>query len=237
MNIVYKITFIPHLGTDKPKYYIGSKFNYKPGYFGSVSSNRLFDYTNGLPLRKWWKNEVKNTPSNFTIEILEDCSFMNKHELVICELKWQQYFNIKTPDFFNQAYASGKFVSGPKDTNVKLKLSKSLKKYYTTEEGKLKRERLTGRNKETRSAIMKERWQHPTEKMVSRVTTGRPKGSQDLKKRNTTFRSLTDGTRVFINANDAAAVYKITPTNIRRRCRINYKGVWRYIDDTSCADN
>ena len=231
MHVVYKITFIPHIGTDKPKYYIGSKFNYKPGYFGSVSSKKVFGYTNDIPLHIWWKKEAKDNPGNFKFEILEECSKMNKYELVKCENEWQLHFDIRTSDYFNQVYASGKFVSGAKDKCTKLKLSDSLKKYYSTEEGGLKKERLVERNKATRSSIMKERWQKPTDKMIKRVITGRPKGSQDNKKRVVFFRTLTDGVRVYSNANEAALVYKIAPANIRRRCRINYKGVWRYINE------
>jgi hypothetical protein len=69
MHVLYKITSLPHLNTEYPKYYVGSKYNWKPGYYGSLSSKRMFDYTRGLTLKEWWKEEIK-TPGNFIAEII-----------------------------------------------------------------------------------------------------------------------------------------------------------------------
>ena len=59
MNILYKVTYLPHLNTNWPKYYVGSKYNYKGNYFGSVDSKQIYEYTEGLTLKDWWKKEKK----------------------------------------------------------------------------------------------------------------------------------------------------------------------------------
>jgi len=236
MHIIYKITYLPHLSTNNPKYYIGSKFNYKPGYMGSVASNKKFLFTGDVSLRQWWKEQTKHYKQNFVFEILEDCSSMNKNQLLDREKHWQEKLNIISEEFFNQAYANGQFVSKTRDDSTKNKLSESLKNFYITNQGLEKRKKLIERNKTTHSSVMLEKWKHPSESMINRKITGRRKGSKDLKKRCVSFKKITDGVNVFNDALEASIYYNITPTSIRRRCRLNFEGTWKYIDE-NCNNN
>jgi hypothetical protein len=77
---------------------------------------------------------------------------------------------------------------------------------------------------------MKEKWKQPSERMLNRIVYGRPKGSSDKNKRVRSFRKVFDGNNLFETAEDAAKFHNITPTSIRRRCRIEYNGIWRYCE-------
>lgn len=231
MNIIYKVTYLPHLNTINPKYYIGSKLNYKGKYFGSIASRKKFNFTEDLTLKAWWKKEVKNNLETFLFEILEDCSTLDKYQLAEKEKEYQLKLNVAhSLEYFNQAIATGLFVSGKKDNETKLKMSNSLKEYYQTAQGLEKRKRLMERNKLFGSSIMKEKWRQPSEKMINRIIFGRPKGASDKNKRVKTFRKIFDGKVVFETAEIAAEVYKITSTSIRRRCRINFNNQWSYCE-------
>lgn len=167
MNIIYKVTYLPHLNTINPKYYIGSKLNYRGKYFGSIASRKKFNFTEGLTLKAWWKKEVKNNLETFLFEILEDCSTLDKYQLAEKEKEYQLKLNVAhSLEYFNQAIATGLFVSGKKDNETKLKMSNSLKEYYQTAQGLEKRKRLIVRNKTLHSITMKEKWKHPSEKMI-----------------------------------------------------------------------
>jgi hypothetical protein len=231
MNIIYKITYLPHLNTSYPKYYIGSKLNYKGNYFGSIASRKKLEFTEGVSLKDWWKKQYKHNPNAFQFEILEDCSMLNKYQLAEKEKEYQLKHNaVLSLEFFNQAIATGLFVGGKKDDETKTKMSASLKKFYQTPEGLEKRKRLIERNKRISSNIMKEKWKKPSDKMLNKVITGRPKGVKDKTKRNKNFRQVFDGFNVYKNAEIAAKIYGITPTSIRRRCRLNFNNVWRYCE-------
>lgn len=167
MNIIYKVTYLPHLSTNYPKFYIGSKFNYKNNYFGSIASRKKFEFTEGLTLKDWWKKQVKNNPNLFLFEILEDCSMLDKHQLANKEKEYQLERNVAlSSEYFNQAIATGLFVSSTKDTETRYKMSTSLKVYYQTPEGIEKRKRLIERNKTLHSISMKNKWKNPSEKML-----------------------------------------------------------------------
>lgn len=231
MNIIYKVTYLPHLSTNYPKFYIGSKLNYKNNYFGSIASRKKFEFTEGLTLKDWWKKQVKNNPNLFLFEILEDCSMLDKHQLADKEKEYQLERNVAmSTEYFNQAIATGLFVSSTKDMETRSKMSTSLKDYYQTPEGIEKRKRLAERNKLISSQIMKDKWKNPSEKMLKRIVFGRSKGSKDKNKRNRLFRKVFDGNITFDTAEIAAKFYNISPTSIRRRCRINYQGMWRYCE-------
>lgn len=160
MNIIYKITYLPHIGTDYPKYYIGSKYKYKRKYFGSVTSSKIFEFTNGLSLKQWWRTETSTHPENFIFEILEDCGEdITTNELVEIELEYQKKLDITTDEWFNQSFACGHFVSSLKDADTKQKMSDATKRYWASEEGQKKKERLRESNKKSKSKMMKELWE------------------------------------------------------------------------------
>ena len=158
MHVLYKITYIPHLNTDYPKYYIGSKYNWKPGYFGSISSKRVFEYTNGHTLKEWWKEETK-TPSNFIVEIVMSFANITPNELVQHERLLQEQLNVLSCEYFNQCLAIRGFVSSKKDVETKRLLSESTKRFWESEQGQLKRQRLIERNRLTKSDEIKRKWQ------------------------------------------------------------------------------
>lgn len=160
MHIIYKISYLPHLHTEYPKYYIGSKYNYKIGYLGSVASKKKFDFTKDLSLKDWWKLKVKEEPENFLLEILENFVDISPNLLVEKELQTQKHFNIIGPEYFNQSYACGKFVSAKKDEEFKQNHSRVLKEWYKTDKGLEKRNKISEKNKEIKSKEMKDRWKN-----------------------------------------------------------------------------
>lgn len=167
MNIIYKVTYLPHLTTNYPKYYIGSKLNYKGNYFGSIASRKKFEFTNESTLKDWWRFQIKKHPENFLFEILEECSMLDKYQLTEKEKEYHLKHNVAiSKEYFNQATATGLFVSSKKDNQTKLKMSSSLKEYYQTPEGIEKRKRLVERNKTLHAITMKEKWKQPSEKML-----------------------------------------------------------------------
>lgn len=158
MHIIYKITYLPHLGTNYPKYYVGSKFNYKEGYLGSVASKNKFEFTENLSLKDWWKLKTKTEPYNFQLDILEQYDDITPNLLVENELEVQIQHQISQEDYFNQSYACGKFVSTKKDDSFKKNHSKILKEWYKTEKGIEKRVNISKKNSEIKSLEMKNRW-------------------------------------------------------------------------------
>ena len=133
MHIIYKITYKPHLNTNLPKYYIGSKYNYKGNYYGSVSSQEVTEYTNGLSLKKWWKTLNKD---DLIVEVLDVFDNITPEQLVLKEREYHDKMDVLTNDYFNSCKANKGFVSKPKTTKTKEKMSNSLKAFYSTTEGK-----------------------------------------------------------------------------------------------------
>lgn len=133
MHILYKVTYLPHMETSYPKYYIGSKFNYKGNYYGSVSSNAVLDYTDGLPLKKWWVSRKKE---DFKFEILKIFEQIDPVELILQERKLHDELNVLSNEYFNSCKALKGFVSSKKSAETKIKLSISLKKFYNSPEGR-----------------------------------------------------------------------------------------------------
>lgn len=158
MHIIYKITYIPHLESAYPKFYIGSKLNYKGNYFGSLHSKQIFEYTDNQPLALWWKTRDKN---DFLFEILYQTeNHITAEQLCEIELQYQKHYNIRNGDYFNQAFANGKFVSKKRSKETKQLLAERTKQFWQTENGKRKKLRLIDYNKSTKSAEMAERWKN-----------------------------------------------------------------------------
>lgn len=132
MHILYKITYLPHIGTNYPKYYIGSKYNFKGNYFGSVSSSSIPEYTNGETLKKWWSTRDKK---DFKFEILKIFEQIDPGELILQERKLHDELNVLSNEYFNSCKALKGFVSSKKSVETKIKLSNSLKKFYSSPEG------------------------------------------------------------------------------------------------------
>lgn len=168
MHILYKVTYLPHLGTEYPKYYIGSKYNYKGNYFGSVDSKQVYPYTNGLSLRDWWK-EQKKTPSNFLIEILNSFDDITPEELVLHERNLQLEMDVLSEEYFNHSIATKGFCSKKRSEESKRNVSNKTKQYWDSEDGKLKKERLRERNLTKQSEWMKKKWETPTDAMLSAI--------------------------------------------------------------------
>lgn len=158
MNIVYKITYLPHLNTDLPKYYIGSKFNYKGNYFGSIASKQIFDYTNGKSLKHWWKTRNRD---EFVFQILAEYDNISPTDLVLKEREVQKELGIESSDYFNQAFAAKGFCSKIKSEATKIQMSLSMSNFWNTEAGLQKRERLRQRNKQTKSQECYDRYKDP----------------------------------------------------------------------------
>ena len=233
MHILYKITYLPHSDTEYPKYYIGSKYNYKGDYYGSVASTQVFGYTDGLELRQWWKRELNNK-NNFIFEILDQFENISTLELVEREYDLHISLNVLASEYFNQSIATKGYVSIKNSEETKRKKSEKTKKYWDSEEGKLKKERLSERNRLTKSDEMKEKWKSPSPSMLNAIKNikGRQRGCKDKtpRKKKTARKVYAEG-MVFIDAYEAAIYFNIHVVNIRRRCRVNYNE-WRYLDES-----
>lgn len=230
MNIIYLITYIPHLNTSFPKYYVGSKYRYDGKYLGSPSSKKILDFTEGKTLGQWWKEKTKTNPNNFRFDILfvgnEDIS---PNELVLIEHDIQKDWNVLTLDFFNQTLATRGWVSGPRENVTKQLISQKTKAYWSTDAGIDKKYRLIERNQTLHSTRMKYKWKEPSEKMLTMRRPGRGKGVKDKMPR-----CRPDRYKVLFNGNimsvkEAADMEKVTPTTIRKRCRDRFMNQWSYI--------
>ncbi len=139
-SVIYKITYLPHEenGLD-PKYYIGSKHNYKGNYLGSLSSKQRDWFTGSITLKEWWKNQTQNEPDNFKFEILKTYLKVSPKKLVECELQYQQKIGILGEEYFNKGYATKGFVSGKKTKITRQVLSQKTKRYWDSPDGLEKR--------------------------------------------------------------------------------------------------
>jgi hypothetical protein len=229
MHILYKVTYLPHLNTDYPKFYIGSKYNYKGNYYGSVDSKQVYEYTGGKPLRDWWKLQ-KESPENFLFEILETFDDITPEELVNKERDLQLTINVLSEEFFNHSIATKGFCSKKRSEETKRSVSQKTREYWESEAGKLKKQRLSERNKKFQSDWMKEKWKNPSESMVNKTYHGRPKGSKDVgeRKPRSTIRKVCYDGIVYENAIEASEVYGVHPVTIRRWCKDNMNK-WSYV--------
>ena len=229
MHILYKVTYLPHLGTNYPKFYIGSKYNYKGNYYGSVDSKQIYEYTEGKPLRDWWKTKKLNT-ENFLFEILEVFDDITPEELVNKERDLQLKLNVLSEEFFNHSIATRGFCSKKRSDITKQIVSQKTKDYWNTEAGQLKKQRLSERNRKFQSDWMKEKWKNPSVDMLNKTYHGRPKGSKDLVERQprSSIRKVCYDGVVYDNALEASKVYNVHPVTIRRWCKDNMNK-WSYL--------
>ena len=234
MHVIYQTTYLPHLeGNTPPFYYVGSKHQYRGNYFGSPSAKRIEWYTNGLSICQWWKEETKNHPERFEVNILESIEDCTPQELVECELKHQKILNVMDGDlYFNSAYAALNFVSQPKHSSTKRKMAIKTKAYWESEAGKLKKEKLIERNRLVKSFEQIERWKNPTKAMLNRYTPGRPKGAKDLTPRKKALRKrkriMIDGV-IFESAQEASFKLGAPYSTITSRCKGGKYKNWIYI--------
>lgn len=230
MHVLYRITYLPHLETELPKYYIGSKYNYKPGYMGSLSSKSKEAFTNGLTLAEWWKRETKINSNDFKFEILETFEDLTPNELVILEHDLQVKLNVLGENYFNRGLATVGFVSSKNTEETKRIKSARTKKYWDSLSPSQKEARIKARSLEAVSKSLKERWKNPTKKMQNRKVHGRPKGAKDLESRKQREERMVsiEGV-VYSSAKEAATVYGVHPVNIRRKCRTSKYIDWFYI--------
>lgn len=93
------ITYIPWINSNEnPWKYIGSTSRDFNLYFGSVNHKQYKDF---------WKQEVKNNPSNFKKEILFVYLGDSNKELLEIENKIQHdYDAVRSKEFFNRVYAN-----------------------------------------------------------------------------------------------------------------------------------
>lgn len=233
MDVIYKVTYLPHLDSDLPKYYIGSKKNWFEGcnYMGSVASSKIFHYTDGLELKHWWKKKTKEEPNNFLFEIIESYEEKTPKELVLIEKEYQEKMGVLSCDYFNQSIATKGFVSGKNDENTRKKKSLSTKKYWDSPEGIEKRKRLSERNRNNKSQEMKEKWKTSEfrKKRESANITGRPKGSKNKNPVERTMKKIEVDGIVYNNAFEVSESFGIHPVNVRRRCRLEQYDNWRYV--------
>lgn len=159
-HIIYRVTYLPHLNTAFPKYYIGSKYNWTEGmsYYGSVSSVQVFPYTEGITLKEWWKSR---DPKDFLFEVIETFDEVSPTELVEIEREHQLELNVLGEQYFNQSVATMGFCSQPKSDETKRKIAEATARYWTSEAGQEKKRRLAERNSKTKSDELRQRWQDP----------------------------------------------------------------------------
>lgn len=171
-SVLYRITYLPHLETDLPKYYIGSKYNYKntDSYLGSPSSTQIFDYTDGMTLAHWWKQKIKNNKDDFIFEILEEYDNITPGDLVIKEGDLQKTLDVVlSDDFFNQGYATCGWYSRPNNKESRKKKSVATKKYWASQAGQEKRKRLVERNKKYSADRMSKMWEKHRDSIVENL--------------------------------------------------------------------
>jgi len=229
MHILYKVTYLPHLGTDYPKFYIGSKYNYKGNYYGSVDSKQIYPYTEGKHLKEWWK-EQKQNPDNFLFEIMEVFDTITPEELVERERDLQLSLDVLSEEYFNHSVATKGFYSRKRSDETKKIVSDKTKEYWASEAGVLKKRRLIERNKNYQSGWMKDKWENPSDAMLNKTYHGRPKGSKDLttrQPRGNIRKVCFDGT-IYNNAIEASNIHGVHPVTIRRWCKDNMNK-WSYV--------
>lgn len=172
MNIIYKITYLPHLINNTPPfYYIGSKYNYKSNYYGSPASKQKDWYTEKMSIGEWWKKEIKNNKEKFKFEILQVFSEdMTPEMLVEEEKKIQLKKNVRNSiEYFNKSVATSGWVSAPRTEETKKLVGEKTKKYWDSEEGYQKKQRLIERNRTKHSLCLKEKWKNPTSEMLNNL--------------------------------------------------------------------
>lgn len=244
MNIIYRVTYLPHLKNQTPPYYyIGSKYNYIKEYLGSPSSKQKDWYTGDLTISKWWKEKVKNNKDDFYFEIITEYDELTPNKLVEEEKKIQIHLNVKnSEDYFNKSIATSGWVSTPRTNATKKKISEITKNYWDQNSQKAleRRKELSERNKKIKSKEMKERWKNPTDKMLKALEKNKSKlknksdewimNIKNAKRSPRNSRKVFGCGVVYDSAVDASKVIGIDPVNIRRRCRSENCEDWYYLN-------
>lgn len=233
-NVIYKISYIPHIKNNTPPYYyIGSKYNYmgEDTYYGSPSSQFPDWYTNGQSIASWWKETVKSNPELFKFEVLEEVDDSNPKDLAYIEEQYHRELDVTSKYYFNSCIANGNFVSGPKDLDTRKKISDATKVFWSTEEGTEKKARLAAMNRDVKPQQMRDKWTDPDfkEAMKSRPApwTGKKRPYQ---KRNRKSQPVEIDGVVYESANVAAKAIGIHVVNVRRRCRLDNYKEWKYVE-------
>jgi hypothetical protein len=224
------ITYLPHIGTSYPKYYIGSKYDYKGNYYGSVDSKQIYEYTCGKSLRDWWKEQKRN-PENFKFEILAEYKDLTAIQLVEHERDLHIKMDVLSDQYFNHSIATKGFCSRKRSLETKKIVSNKTKQYWNSEDGLLKKKRLSERNKNFQSNWMLEKWKNPSDAMLNRLVHGRPKGSKDLSQRTprTNIKKVKCGDVLYNDAFEASCAVGVHPVSIRRWCK-NKINDWSYVE-------
>lgn len=241
MNILYRITYLPHLNNKTPPYYyIGSKYDYKKEYWGSPSSSQNDWYTNGISIRDWWKNEIKNK-NNFLFEIISIHNDLSPTLLVEEEKKIQIELDVKNNvEYFNKSIATTGWVSSPRTEETKKKISEITKKYWdqnTLEVEERKKSIKKYSHKISKSLI--EKWNNPSQKMLD----NKEKSILRLKNKSEEWKNKLKNAKrtpkscqkvfccgiIYENAFEASKIIGIDPVNIRRRCRLEKYTDWYYL--------
>jgi hypothetical protein len=222
MHILYKVTYLPHLGTKYPKYYIGSKMNYVGNYFGSPSSKKKFKYTCGQSLKDWWKSRDK---ADFKFEVVKTFpDITTRIELLTEEHNLQLELDITSDEYFNRAYARARFFpkKNSKSRQHRKKISQAKKRWYQTKQGQefLDRKRFpTEEVRLAKSKQAKERWKNPTPAMLSKVKSSRKVSCNGL---------------IYNSTKEASNVTGIKLSTLQLWVRTNKNG-WNYIqNDQNC---
>lgn len=106
---LYVIEYVPFIGNpeNKPWLYSGSCFTGNMDYLGSVSSKTVYDWTDSLPLQKWWKIKTTTQPELFRKTIISEHPSITSRELRRLEMNWQTAENHKDdPRYFNASNSS-----------------------------------------------------------------------------------------------------------------------------------
>lgn len=242
MHVVYIISYLPHIQNNTPPfYYVGSKCNYnkKRNYLGSLSSVQYTWYSDDIGAGKWWAKQKKEHPEYFEFKILEEYDeSVSAKDMTIFELEYHNSLNVLTDLYFNFAKATRGFCGCKRSPESKLLISEKTRSFWKSDEGQLKKSRLSKRNSLTKSHELKEKWQDPAfiAKMASRrPPVHTPEGLMVLSDKMKARRKLIKNRMVEVDGvlyDDAIAAsvkFGIDAVNVRRRCRMGRYPNWKYV--------
>ena len=240
MNILYRITYLPHLKNQTPPYYyVGSKYNYDKKYFGSPSSKQKDWYSGELDICNWWKEEIKDNKDNFYFEIMSEYDKISPKQLVEEEKKIHIELKVKnSKEYFNKSVATTGWVSIPRTDETKKKISEITKNYWDKNSQKAleRRKELSERNKKIKSKELKEKWKNPTDKMLDNyerfvnMVKNQKRGKDKFKRKQRTTQKVFCCGIIYEDAVEASKVVGINPANIRRKCRLDQYTDWYYLE-------
>jgi hypothetical protein len=240
MNIIYRITYLPHLKNQTPPYYyVGSKLNYSQNYWGSPSSSQKDWYTESLSISKWWKKKIKENVNNFLFEIISQHSDHTPIELVEEEKKVHLYLNVKNSiEYFNKSIATTGWVSVPRTNYTKEKIKSVTKEYWNqnTPEVIERKKQLSERNKKIKSKQLKEKWKNPSNKMKENyekfvaMAKSHSRGKDKTKRKSRPTQKVYCCGIIYENAIEASNAIGIDPVNVRRKCRLDQYPDWYYLN-------